>query len=123
MKRKKIWGKSARPYLMLLPTFAILAIFMIYPIFNTFFLSTQNHVLTNLKDAGFIGLTNFVNLFQDKIFLKAAGNSVWWTVVNVCLQAFFGLIVALLLNMEFKGRTIFRTLLFTPWAVGGILGT
>lgn len=121
MKRKKIWGKSARPYLMLLPTFAILAIFMIYPIFNTFFLSTQNHVLTNLKDAGFIGLTNFVNLFQDKIFLKAAGNSVWWTVVNVCLQAFFGLIVALLLNMEFKGRTIFRTLLFTPWAVGGIL--
>ncbi len=121
MKRKKIWGKSARPYLMLLPTFAILAIFMIYPIFNTFFLSTQNHVLTNLKDAGFIGLTNFVNLFQDKIFLKAAGNSVWWTVVNVSLQAFFGLIVALLLNMEFKGRTIFRTLLFTPWAVGGIL--
>lgn len=121
MKRKKIWGKSARPYLMLLPTFAILAIFMIYPIFNTFFLSTQNHVLTNLKDAGFIGLTNFINLFQDKIFLKAAGNSVWWTVVNVCLQAFFGLIVALLLNMEFKGRTIFRTLLFTPWAVGGIL--
>lgn len=118
---KNSWKKSARPYLMLLPTFAILAIFMIYPIFNTFFLSTQNHVLTNLKDAGFIGLTNFKNLFQDKIFLKAAGNSLWWTVVNVSLQAFLGLIVALLLNMEFKGRRIFRTLLFTPWAVGGIL--
>lgn len=118
---KNSWKKSARPYLMLLPTFAILAIFMIYPIFNTFFLSTQNHVLTNLKDAGFIGLTNFKNLFQDKIFLKAAGNSLWWTVVNVSLQAFFGLIVALLLNMNFKGRRIFRTLLFTPWAVGGIL--
>ncbi len=119
--KKKIFGKSARPYLMLLPTFAIIGIFMLYPIFNTFFLSTQNHVLTNMKDAGFVGLDNFKTLLQDETFIKAAGNSLWWTVVNVGLQAFFGLLVALLLNMKFKGRGLFRALMFTPWAVGGIL--
>ena len=54
--KKRIWGKSARPYLMLLPTFAIIAIFMLYPIFNTFFLSVQDYVMTNLDGAGFIGL-------------------------------------------------------------------
>lgn len=106
---------------MLLPTFAIIGIFMLYPIFNTFFLSTQNYVLTNLKDAGFVGLENFKTLLRDETFLKAAGNSLWWTVVNVGLQAFLGLIVALLLNMNFKGRGLFRALMFTPWAVGGIL--
>lgn len=121
MKRNNLWRKSARPYLMLLPTFAMIGIFMIYPIFNTFFLSTQNHVLTNMKDAGFIGLTNFKNLLQDPIFTKAAKNSLVWTVLNVGLQAFLGLIVALLLNMSFKGRGMFRALMFTPWAVGGIL--
>lgn len=121
MKKKKLWGKNARPYLMLLPMFAIIGIFMIYPIFNTFFLSTQNHVLTNLKNAGFIGLDNFKNLLQDRIFIKAARNSLVWTVLNVSLQAFLGLIVALLLNMSFKGRGLFRALIFSPWAVGGIL--
>lgn len=122
MKRKKaVWGKSARPYLMLLPTFAIISIFMLYPIFNTFFLSTQNHVLTRMNESGFIGLTNFKNLLQDRTFLKASWNSLVWTVANVGLQAFFGLIVAVLLNMQFKGRGIFRALMFTPWAVGGML--
>lgn len=120
-KKNKIWKKSARPYLMLLPTFAVLAIFMVYPILNTFVLSTQYNTLIDAKNAGFIGLENFRNLFQDDIFLKAAGNSLVWTVLNVGLQAFLGLIVALILNMSFKGRGIFRALLFTPWAVGGML--
>lgn len=120
-KKNKIWKKSARPYLMLLPTFAVLAIFMVYPILNTFVLSTQYNTLIDAKNAGFIGLENFRNLFQDDIFLKAAGNSLVWTILNVGLQAFLGLIVALILNMSFKGRGIFRALLFTPWAVGGML--
>lgn len=119
--KKRIWGKSARPYLMLLPTFAIIAIFMIYPIFNTFFLSVQNYVMTNLDESGFIGVENFKDLLHDDIFIKAAKNSIVWTVSNVGLQAFLGLIVALLLNMRFKGRGLFRALMFTPWAVGGML--
>lgn len=119
--KRRIWGKNARPYLMLLPTFAIIAVFMIYPIFNTFFLSVQNYVMTNLDEAGFIGLENFKNLLSDDIFWKAAKNSIVWTVANVGLQAFLGLIVALLLNMKFKGRGLFRALMFTPWAVGGML--
>ena len=120
-KKNKIWKKSARPYLMLLPTFAVLAIFMVYPILNTFVLSTQYNTLIDAKNAGFIGLENFRNLFQDDIFLKAAGNSLVWTILNVGLQAFLGLIVALIINMSLKGRGILSALLFTPWAVGGML--
>lgn len=120
-KNKNLWKKSARPYLMLLPAFAVLVVFMVYPIVNTFVLSTQYNTLIDTKNACFIGLENFVNLFKDKIFLKAAHNSLVWTVLNVVLQAFFGLIVALILNMSFKGRGLFRALLFTPWAVGGML--
>lgn len=113
--------KRSFPYLLLLPTFAILAIFMFYPIFNTFFLSLRYHTLTDLKNAHFIGLENFRELFKDPIFLKAAGNSVFWTIANVLLQAFFGLLVALLVNQSFRGRGVVRALLFTPWAVGGMI--
>ncbi len=122
MKRNiKFNTKGAFPYVMILPTVAVIFIFMLYPIGNTFFLSTQNHVLTNLGETGFIGLDNFKELMSDEIFWKAARNSIVWTISNVGIQVVLGLIVALLLNMEFKGRGVFRALMFTPWAVGGIL--
>lgn len=122
MKKKKLYaGRNRLPYLMLLPTFAVIGIFMIYPIVNTFFLSTQEYILTDPTGGEFIGVQHFQELFKDPTFLKAAGNSVYWTVTNVALQAVLGLFVALLLNQKFKGRGIFRALMFTPWAVGGIL--
>lgn len=106
---------------MLLPAFALISIFMFYPIFNTFYLSTQDYVLTNKADWGFIGFDNFINLFQDPIFFKALFNSLIWTVSNVLLQTLLGLMLALILNQRFRGRGLCRALLFTPWAVGGIL--
>lgn len=118
---KKNLSRSSMPYLMLLPMLAMIAIFMLYPIFHTFWLSMRDHVLTNAKGMGFNGGANFSKLFRDPIFMKAVGNSVFWTAANVVLQLGAGLLVALLLNQSFKGRGIFRALIFTPWAVGGIL--
>lgn len=119
--RKGRLRKKAFPYFLLLPTFALIAVFMLYPMGNTLYLSLREHVLTNLKSARFIGLENFRELFADPIFIKAAWNSLVWTICNVVLQAFFGLLVALLLNQSFRLRGLVRALLFTPWAVGGML--
>lgn len=122
MKKGKLHlRKTGLPYLMLLPTFAVIGIFMIYPIFNTFLLSTQDYILTDPEAGKFIGLEHFKELLGDPTFLKAASNSLFWTVANVAIQAVLGLLVALLLNQKCKGRGVFRALMFTPWAVGGIL--
>lgn len=121
VRRRWRLRKRAFPYLLLLPTFALIAIFMLYPIGNTVFLSFRDHVLTNLKNAGFTGMDNYRALMEDATFRKSAWNSVIWTVSNVLLQAFFGLIAALLLNQSFRCRGIIRALMFTPWAVGGML--
>lgn len=106
---------------MLLPAMGTIAAFMFYPILNTFWLSFQNHVLTNRMAWGFAGLDNFVRLFGDEIFWKSLKNTAVWTVINVALQTVLGLLVALLLNRPFKGRGLARALSFSPWAVGGIL--
>jgi multiple sugar transport system permease protein len=106
---------------MLLPAMGAIAAFMFYPIFNTFWLSFQNHVLTDRMGWGFAGLDNFVRLFQDDVLWKSLKNTAVWTIVNVVLQTVLGLLVALLLNRPFKGRGIARALSFSPWAVGGIL--
>lgn len=113
--------KKSIPYLMLIPTLVIICCFMLYPILNTFSLGFQDSSLLKPGNSSFIGLKNYITLLQDKTFLKALGNSFVWTVSNVFLQFFFGLLLALLLNQKFRGRGIFRALAFTPWAVGGML--
>ena len=103
MKKKNgIMNKKSAPYLMLLPAMAMIAVFMFYPIFMTFYNSFHNYVLTKPKDYGFIGLENYVALFKDPVFYKSLYNTLIWTFWNVILQASLGLAVAILMNIEFK---------------------
>lgn len=122
MRGKKFLGKKeVYPYFMVLPAMAFITIFMIYPIINTFILSFQYNTLMDSNNVAFIGISNFVDAFQDRNFIKAIGNSAFWTVANVLLQLFLGMTLALLLNMKFKFRGLIRALAFMPWAVGGML--
>ena len=113
--------KKSVPYLMLMPTLVIICGFMLYPIVNTFALGFQESSLMKPGADTFIGFDNFIALAGDEIFWKALWNSFFWTVANVLLQFFFGLLLALILNRSFHGRGICRALAFTPWAVGGML--
>ncbi|TCL62547.1 multiple sugar transport system permease protein [Hydrogenispora ethanolica] len=110
------------PYLLLLPAFLFITVFMFYPVVNTFLLSLRNYVLTQKAGWGFAGLDNYQKLLlQDPLFWTSLWNSIIWTVSNVFLQSVLGLYLALLLNRQFKGRGVFRALAFSPWAVAGIL--
>ncbi len=113
---------QATPYLLLIPAFLFIGVFMLYPVINTFLLSMQNYVLTQRAAWGFIGFENFRQLLvKDPLFLTTLWNSVVWTFANVILQSAMGLALALLLNREFKGRGFYRALAFSPWAVAGVL--
>lgn len=121
----KSYGKrnsDAAPYILLIPAFLFIGVFMFYPVINTCWLSLQNYVLTQPNQWGFSGLANFRQLLaKDPLFWNTLGNSVVWTFTNVFFQSLLGLILALLLNREFKGRGWYRALAFSPWAVAGIL--
>ncbi|MGM0501887.1 MAG: carbohydrate ABC transporter permease [Bacillota bacterium] len=53
----------------------------------------------------------------DPTFLKAIGNTLIFTVFSVLLETILGLIIALTLNSEFKGRGFMRTVMLVPWSV------
>ena len=112
--------KKAVPYLLLLPTLALIAIFMIYPMLDTAWLSFHNASLIK-KGVTFAGTDNFRALLKDRIFIKAVKNSVPWIFENIIPQLVFGTLIALMLNQNFKGRGLARALSFTPWAVGGMI--
>lgn len=113
--------KKMMPYLFLLPAAFFILAFLAYPLLTVFFYSVQSYDVTKLASKGFVGLANFKRLFGDKIFFKSLGVSVKWVLVEVTVQLILGLILALLLDKKFKGRGLYRCVVFFPWAVSGVL--
>lgn len=69
----------------------------------------------------FVGLDNYVDLVSDADFWRAVQNTVVFTVGAVVVKVVLGLAMALLLNEQFRGRALFRVLLFLPWTVPTIV--
>ena len=113
--------KDMMPYLFLMPAMFFILAFLAYPLVTVFFYSLQSYDVTKIADKGFVGLENFENLFGDKILYRSLGVSVKWVLVEVCSQLVFGILLALLLDKKFKGRGIYRCIVFFPWAVSGVL--
>jgi multiple sugar transport system permease protein len=125
-KRKKyaISSDACFPYLLIAPSLILIFAIMFFPILNVFNLSLQNYSLTRLYEKGFVGFQNFVNIFtKDEIFYSSMMITFKWVILEVVLQLILGLIVALLLNQNFRGRGIVRSLTLVPWAVSGVLTT
>ena len=58
----------------------------------------------------FVGLDNYVRLLSDRRARQAIVNTLYYTVTSVPLTLFCGLLVALLLNNQIRGRGLFRTI-------------
>jgi multiple sugar transport system permease protein len=107
--------ESTLAYLFLLPAIAILVAFMLYPIVYVFLTSLyKTNRIGNLVK--FIGTGNFNTLFGRRVFWEVTIRSVIWTVLAVSAKTLAGLVIALLLNVDFKGRKLARTLVILPWA-------
>ena len=113
--------KDMMPYLFLLPAAFFILAFLAYPLMTVFFYSLQSYDVTKLADKGFTGFENFKKLLGDKIFYRSLSVSVKWVLVEVCSQLVLGMILALLLDKKFKGRGLYRCIVFFPWAVSGVL--
>jgi len=116
--------RSWLPYLTLLPASAMIATFVIYPVATVFYYSLQQYDVTRPYVNGFIGLDNFRQvLTADDVFRTSIAVSVKWVGSEVVLQLVLGMILALVLNSAFRGRGFARSLLFSPWAVSGVVVT
>jgi multiple sugar transport system permease protein len=67
-----------------------------------------------LKDPVFIGVANYKDLSTDPVFWKALWNTLFYAAFALPLGTILSLALALLLNQEVWGRTIFRTIFFLP---------
>lgn len=101
------------PYLFLLPAGVILLVFFFIPFFQTFILSFKDYSV-NIYNPTFVGLQNYIKLFQSPIFYKVLFNTFVYLFVAVPILAVVPLFLAILLNQQIKGITIYKILIYFP---------
>ena len=114
-------AKEITPYLILLPALVIFLLFQVIPSIATVVFSFTDITRTGYREVKFVGLDNYLEFFRRATFRDkgiAIKNSIVFTVVVVVLQNTIGLIVALVLNKHWKGRSFFRATIFLPIILG-----
>ncbi len=101
----------------ILPSFAVMAAMVLYPFVFNVVLSFSNMSLTHFRDWKFIGIQNYLQVLSDKTFGYYLVKNVLWTAVNVFFHVVIGVSLAVVLNKNIKGKSVYRTLLILPWAV------
>lgn len=108
-------GSTVEPYIWILPSVILMAIFIIVPIGFVFRMAFSQVTKAGLIK-GFAGFANFSKVLGSSKFTMVLKNTVVWTVLVVVLSTVLGFILALILNNQFKGRKVARAIVVFPWA-------
>lgn len=108
--------KKIAPYLYVMPVLILLLIMYGYPLIKSIIMSLQDYKLTSSGSAPFNDFANFKKMFSDTDFLLLLKNSLIYVIISVVAQFVFGLILALCLKTKFRGRGIYQSIVFLPWA-------
>ena len=103
-----------------IPAVVIMLTFIAYPLCYAVYLSffKWNGYSVN-KD--FVGISNYISMFKDKVFISSLRNTLVYGFVCTLLQQVIGLAMAMFLNTKFKGRGIVRTVIYMPAMISGLV--
>ena len=106
-RREENWG-----WIMVAPTIIGLFVLNIWPFIQTIYTSFCEHL--GFGHYKFIGLNNYIEMFQAPEFWKATWNTVKFCILTVPIGVILALFVAMLLNTKVKFKGGFRTIFFLP---------
>jgi len=118
-KRLRIERREARfAFLLLTPCLGLVLALESFPVILSFFLTFQK---VSLGMAGmtfeFAGLNNWLQMFSDRILGPILLRTLYFTGLDVGFSFLVGLGIALVLNEDFRGRSLARVALILPWAI------
>src|SRR6185436_3220714 len=105
---------QALAYVLLAPTVAVLLALTIYPLIYSVKISLQGQ-------SGNWTLQNFARLLNDQFFLSALAHTVVYAAIALTFEFLIGLGLALLLDTQMRGRSIFRALLLLPMMLPAVV--
>lgn len=108
-------------YKLLLPSTVLFLLISVYPLVSGINMSFTNKSLMRSNQTKFVFLENYISLFQDREFLGSLAFTFVYTILVVFISYVAGLVLALALNRDMKGRAIFRTIFLLPWVIPSVV--
>lgn len=103
------------------PSFLLVFLIIILPILYALYISFHKWNWKRPREIGqFIGLGNYIEAITNKFFIGSLQTTVIFVFSTVILTFIIALGIALLLNIDFKGRGIVRSILLIPWAIPAV---
>lgn len=107
--------QNKKGWLYLLPAFAFLAVFMVYPLIDVFIYSFEESFnFASQSDTG-VGTFNFSYVLHDPYFLQALKNTFILVMITVPLSTGLALLISVALSSIGKLRDFFQTVFFLPY--------
>ena len=120
--KQKLKSYNAQTYIayaLIAPAAIYIILIVARPLLETIRLSFTN---SSLAGEDYVGLENYQKMFSSKKFNGIVTRTFVWMFFSVSLKLIIGLIGAVLLNANLKGRSIFRVLVMPPWVVPIAIG-
>lgn len=122
----RLVGRTSWPYLLLLPTVALLFAFTLYPLVQGLWMSLFRRGLVVVEQVPesipvFVGFDNYLQLMTDKDFVLSLVRTVVFVVVAVPLQLAAALGLAMLLAPQSRFNSVVRTIVFFPSMISGLI--
>jgi alpha-glucoside transport system permease protein len=108
------WRRRLQPFVFVGPALAILAWFLAIPTLRTLYGSFRD-----ANGFNFIGLTNYVYAFTDRVMLEAFRNNLLWLVFGTIFSVGIGLLIAILADRS-RFESIYKSIIFMPMAISFI---
>ena len=120
LKIKKFFKENGAGYVFMLPLVLGLAILTVYPVVQALIISFYEY--DGFATANYIGFDNFVRAFTiDTQFWKVVENTFLYAFLNVPFTMILSYLLALFVNKNIKGISVFRTLFYLPCVIPGIV--
>lgn len=110
-------------WLLTIPTLLVVLAVAIYPLIETFRWSLTNFRSTRPDNWRYVGFDNYVDLFQDSVWITSLWNTFVFTISSVTLETILGMIIALTIHSSFTGRGLVRTSMLVPWAIPTVVSS
>ena len=110
------------PYLFLTPAFAILLVFLIFPLFWNIYISLHDvSLITIIKEWRYVGWQNFLGLIDDYNFHTSLKVTFLFVAGSVTLQFGVGLLISTLLNQKVRASGVLRAVFIIPWTISAVI--
>ncbi|WP_338572834.1 sugar ABC transporter permease [Erwinia billingiae] len=114
--------EQRQAWVLLAPMLIVMGLLTAWPLLRTIWLSFTDAALIGTGgEINYVGIENYLYALTDPDFLASILRTLYFTVVSVALEGIIGVLVALLLNQKFYGRSVLRVLVILPWALPTIV--